>query len=109
MTGWVMPSNSRKSVRGHIGVTRAVSRVGASLHDDSHSDQVRQAARVQFFRNMGAVQFDGPKADPEMTGDDLVGLAGRDQPGEEAHPVCTAQSSTICCRIPLATAAARDV
>ena len=52
-----------------------VSRNCATFDDDSHSDQVRQAACVRRVRDMGAVQFDGSEADAEVTGDDFIRLA----------------------------------
>jgi hypothetical protein len=48
------------------------------VHNYPHSDQVRQASRLQLLDNVGAVQLDGSKANAEMAGDDLVGLARGD-------------------------------
>src|SRR5271169_1310288 len=52
-----------------------VSGTRSGIHYYPHPDQVRQAARLQLLDNVSAMQLDGTKADAEMTGDDLIGLA----------------------------------
>ena len=48
-------------------------------HYYPHADQIRKTSRLQLFDNVGAMQLDGSKADAEITGDNLVGLARDDQ------------------------------
>ena len=49
------------------------SRIG--IHDYPHADQVRQASRLQLLNDVGSMKLDRAKADAELSGDDLVGLA----------------------------------
>ena len=55
----------------------------AGVHYYPHANQVRKASRLQLLDNVGAMQFDGPKANGEMAGDNLVRLACCDQLIEE--------------------------
>src|ERR1700751_4375903 len=49
--------------------------VWVRLQDNRHSYQIGQAASLQLLDNVRTMQFDRPKADAEMTRDDLVRLA----------------------------------
>jgi hypothetical protein len=53
--------------------TALSTRIGIQYYP--HANQVRQASRLQLLDNVGAMQLNGAKADAEMAGDDLVGLA----------------------------------
>lgn len=44
--------------------------------DDSHTNEFGQAARLQLRHDVGPIDFDRPRADPEVEADDFVGLAG---------------------------------
>src|SRR6516165_12663767 len=58
---------SRRSITRRC--PRLSSRVRAWLQDDRHPDQIGQAASLELFDNVRAMQLDRPKADAEMAGD----------------------------------------
>src|SRR5262249_16581443 len=83
-------------IPGHISCRPSVKTLLCTrieVHDYPHADQVRQALRLQLLDNVGAVQLDGSKADAELAGDDLVGLARGDQLKDLAFAGCQ-QSGT---------------
>ena len=42
------------------------------IHDECHANQMRQAARGHLAHDIGAMDFDSARADPQIIGDCLV-------------------------------------
>src|SRR6266478_8394724 len=51
--------------------------VDGSIHCETDADHVRERATVEFFHDARLVDFDGPRADPELSRDVAVLTARR--------------------------------
>ena len=76
-----------------LGQTVALFRGAAGrgdLGNDGHADQIGEAARAHLGHQIGAIDLDRARADAEIVGDGLVGLAG-----DQASSTCRSRSDKV--------------